>query len=82
MGRTAIHPGEHVAEQLKPLGMSAAALGARVGVPAEQVVEMLKGKRGITADTAVRLAGLFHTSPEFWLKLQALYDRRSGKGRQ
>ncbi len=76
MAMLAIHPGEHLAEELKELGMSAAELARRLDVPTNRVTEILSGKRAITADTALRLAHFFGTSAEFWLNLQSLYDLR------
>ena len=72
----AIHPGAHVAEELKELGMSAAELARRLDVPTNRVTGILKGQRSITGDTALRLAHFFGTSAEFWLNLQSLYELR------
>jgi addiction module HigA family antidote len=76
MARTPIHPGEHLAEELKELGMSAAELARRLGVPTNRVTSILNGRRAITGDTALRLAHFFGTSAEFWLNLQNLYELR------
>jgi len=76
MGRSAIHPGEHLAEQLETLNLSAAELGRRLKVPANRITEILNGQRAITGDTALRLGHFFHTSPAFWLNLQAIYELR------
>ena len=76
MARPAIHPGEHLAEQLEALEMSAAELGRKLKVPANRITEILNGQRAITGDTALRLGHFFHTSPEFWLNLQSIYDLR------
>jgi antitoxin HigA-1 len=73
---TAIHPGEHLAEELKELGMSAAELARQLDVPTNRVTEILNGKRAVTGDTALRLAHFFGTTAEFWLNLQSLYDLR------
>src|SRR3989441_12751142 len=73
---TAIHPGEHLAEELKELGMSAAELARKLNVPTNRVTGILNGQRAITGDTALRLAHFFGTSPEFWLNLQSLYELR------
>jgi addiction module HigA family antidote len=77
MGRSAIHPGEHLAEQLEELGMSAAELGRQLRVPANRITAIVHGRRAITGDTALRLGHFFGNSPEFWLNLQALYDLRT-----
>ncbi len=76
MGVTAIHPGEHLAEELKELGMSAAELARRLDVPTNRITEILNGRRAITGDSALRLAHFFGTSAEFWLNLQSVYDLR------
>ena len=73
---TAIHPGEHLAEELKGLGMSAAELVRKLDVPTNRITGILNGQRAITGDTALRLAHFFGTSAEFWLNLQSLYDLR------
>jgi antitoxin HigA-1 len=71
-----IHPGEHLAEELKEMGMSAAELSRQLGVPTNRVTQILNGRRSITGDTALRLAHFFGTSAEFWLNLQSLYEIR------
>ena len=76
MGRTAIHPGEHLAEQLEALAISAAELGRRLQVPGNRISQIVSGQRNITGDTALRLGHFFGTSPQFWLNLQATYDLR------
>jgi len=76
MARTAIHPGEHLAEELEALDMSAAALARKIRVPTNRVTQILNGTRAITGDTALRLAHFFGTSAQFWLNLQSLYDLR------
>ena len=74
MGVIAIHPGEHLAEELKALGMSAAELARKLEVPTNRITGILNGQRAITGDTALRLAHFFGTSAEFWLNLQSLYE--------
>ena len=76
MAVPAIHPGKHVAEELKELNMSAAALARKLKVPTNRISEILNGRRAITADTALRLGHYFGTSAEFWLNLQKLYELR------
>jgi addiction module HigA family antidote len=76
MGRSAIHPGEHLAEQLEELDMSAAELARQLNVPTNRITEILNGQRAVTGDTALRLGHFFGTSPEFWLNLQKLYELR------
>jgi addiction module HigA family antidote len=76
MAVTAIHPGEHLAEELEALGMSASELARKLDVPVNRVTEILNGQRGLSGDTALRLAHFFGTSAEFWLNLQSLYELR------
>jgi addiction module HigA family antidote len=71
------HPGETIKEDyLVPLGMSVNRLAGALGIGAARLNEIVRGKRGVTADTALRLARCFGTSAEFWLGLQSLYDLR------
>jgi antitoxin HigA-1 len=84
MAQTAIHPGEHLAEELSELRMSAAELARQLRVPTNRITEILNRRRAITGDTALRLAHFFGSSAEFWLNLQSLYEirlaeQRSGK---
>jgi addiction module HigA family antidote len=76
MALNAIHPGEHLAEELKELNMSAAALARQLKVPTNRITGILNGERAITGDTALRLAHFFGTTAEFWLNLQSLYELR------
>jgi addiction module HigA family antidote len=71
-----IHPGEILREELDELGLSARALAAALKVPTNRITAILNQRRGITADTALRLARFFGTSPEFWLNLQNAHDLR------
>jgi addiction module HigA family antidote len=73
---TAIHPGEHLAEELSELKMSAAELARQLKVPTNRITEILNGRRAITGDTALRLAHFFGMTAEFWLNLQSLYEIR------
>jgi antitoxin HigA-1 len=69
------HPGETILEDyLKPLRMSVNKLALELRVPATRMTEIVHGRRGVTADTALRLARYFNTTPKFWLNLQASYD--------
>lgn len=79
MAVPAIHPGEHLAEELKELNMSAAALARHLKVPTNRITGILNGQRAITGDTALRLAHFFGTSAEFWLNLQKLYELRQAE---
>ena len=70
-----VHPGEVLAEDfMKPLGLSQYRVAKDIGVPALRISQIVNGKRSITADTAMRLARYFGTSPDVWLRLQARYD--------
>ena len=76
MARTPIHPGEHLAEELRELSLSAAELARRIDVPVNRITGILNGQRGITADTALRLGHWFGTSAQYWMNLQQLYELR------
>jgi addiction module HigA family antidote len=76
MPRTPIHPGEHLAEELRELGITAAELSRQIDVPVNRITGIIHGQRGITADTALRLGHWFGTSPQFWMNLQQLYELR------
>jgi len=70
-----VHPGEILAEEfLTPLGISAYRLAKEVGISEPRAYALARGARGITADTALRFARFFGTSPEFWMNLQSHYD--------
>lgn len=75
----AIHPGEHLRDEMEELGLSARALATALRVPVNRVTEILNGRRGITADTALRLARYFGTTPEYWMNLQQLYELRKAQ---
>jgi antitoxin HigA-1 len=74
MGRLLIHPGEHLADELEALGMSANQLAKELGVPANRITQIIRGKRGITGDTALRLGRWFGTGPDIWINLQKNYE--------
>ncbi len=78
-GLPAIHPGEHLREELDELDLSARAFASAIDVPANRVAQILKGERAITADTALRLARYFGSSPDFWLNLQKMYELRKAE---
>ena len=70
-----VHPGETLREDfLKPLGLTANRLAIELRVPVTRVNDIVRGRRAITADTALRLARYFGTTPHFWMNLQANYD--------
>ncbi len=80
-GMRPIHPGEILREEfLLPLNLSANALAIALGVPAPRINDIARERRGVTADTALRLARYFGTSAEFWMGLQADYDLRIAAG--
>lgn len=73
--RITTHPGEILSEEfLKPLDLSVNALALSLRVPATRIAAIVKCKRAVTADTALRLARFFRTSPDFWMNLQAMHD--------
>ena len=80
MPRTPIHPGEHLAEELRELGISAAELSRQIDVPVNRITGIIHGQRGITADAALRLGHWFGTSPQFWMNLQQNYELRLAEG--
>ena len=71
-----MHPGEVLAEELEDLGLSANALAKALDVPTNRVTAILKGQRGVTADTALRLARYFGTTPQLWQNLQKAFELR------
>jgi len=75
-----VHPGEVLREEfLGPMGLSAHELGKLIHVPASRVNDIVREKRGVTADTAVRFAKFFGTSEQFWMNLQTAYEIRSAR---
>lgn len=75
-----VHPGEILNEEfLKSLGVSQYRLATDIGVPPRRINEIVLGKRGISADTALRLGRYFGTSPQFWMNLQGRYDLETQK---
>ncbi len=75
-----VHPGECLREDyLIPLEMSVNALAKALKVPTPRINDVVLGRRGVTADTAIRLARYFNTTPQFWLNLQAEYDLRTAE---
>ena len=75
-GMRPVHPGEILREELEELGMSASALAKVLGVPTNRITAILNGQRGITADTALRLARYFGTTPQLWQNLQKAFELR------
>ena len=75
-GMRPVHPGEILREELEELGMSAKAIARELGVPQNRISDILRGRRGITADTSLRLARYLNTTPQVWLNLQKAYELR------
>ena len=76
----AIHPGEIIKEEyLEPLNMSANALAVALRVPAPRINDVIRQKRGLSIDTALRLAKYFNTTAQFWMNLQVSYDLKIAK---
>ena len=75
-GMRPVHPGEILGEELEELGLSANALAKALDVPTNRVTAILKGQRGITADTALRLSCYFGTTPQLWQNLQKAFELR------
>ncbi len=71
-----VHPGEILAEELQELGMSASALAKALDVPTNRITAILKGQRGMTANTALRLSRYFGTTPQLWMNLQKTFELR------
>ena len=71
-----VHPGEILRDELEELGLSANAMAHALDVPANRISAILKGQRGVTADTALRLSRFFGTTPQVWLNLQKTYELR------
>jgi antitoxin HigA-1 len=74
MARILIHPGEHLADELKALNMSANELAKELGVPTNRLTQIIAGRRGISGDTALRLGKWFGTGPDIWMNLQKNYE--------
>ena len=78
-GMRPVHPGEILGDEMEELGLSANSLANALSVPANRITAILKGQRGVTADTALRLARYFGTSPQFWLNLQKTFELRQAE---
>ena len=75
-GMRPVHPGEILREEIETLGLSANALSRALGVPVNRITMILNGQRGVSADTALRLARYFGTTPQLWLNLQKTWELR------
>ena len=78
-GMKPVHPGEVLRNELDELGLSANALSKELGVPVNRVTMILNGQRGVSADTALRLARYFGTTPQLWLNLQKTWELRQAE---
>lgn len=76
MARPVIHPGEILADELAELGVTPTELARQINVPANRITQIVRGQRGITGDTALRLGHWFGTSAQFWVNLQGAHDIR------
>ncbi len=76
MSRPPIHPGEILADELKEIGVTPTELARQVQVPPNRISEIIRGRRSITGDTALRLGHWFGSTPQFWINLQSAYDLR------
>ena len=84
LSKTPIHPGKHLGEELRATGLTAAEFARKLRVPVNRITRIINGQRSMSADTALRVAHFFGTTPEFWLNLQSLYEiriaeRKSGR---
>ena len=79
MSRTPIHPGEILKDELEEIGISAAELARQLRVPENRMSEVMRGRRNITADTALRLGKWFGSSAVFWMNLQKNYELRKAE---
>lgn len=80
MAREPIHPGEILADELEEIGITATHLSREIGVPPNRMLEIIRGRRNITADTALRLGQFFGTGGELWMNLQKTYDLDKARG--
>jgi addiction module HigA family antidote len=76
MSKPLIHPGQHLSDELKDIGVTPTELARQIEVPANRISEIIRARRSITGDTALRLSHWFGTTPQFWMNLQSAYDLR------
>ena len=79
MAREPIHPGEFLVDELEEIGITATELSRQIDVPPNRISQIIRGKRDVTADTALRLGQFFGTGPELWVNLQKSYDLDKAK---
>jgi addiction module HigA family antidote len=76
MSKPPVHPGRYLADELRDIGVTPTELARQIDVPANRISEIIRGRRSITGDTALRLSHWFGTTPQFWMNLQSAYDIR------
>ena len=79
MNRKPIHPGEFLVDELEEIGITPTELSRQIDVPPNRISQIVRGKRDVTADTALRLGRFFGTGPELWMNLQNAYDLDKAK---
>jgi addiction module HigA family antidote len=79
MAREPIHPGEFLIDELEEIEITATELSRQIDVPPNRISQIIRGKRDVTADTALRLGQFFGTGPELWINLQKAYDLDKAK---
>ena len=81
MNRKPIHPGEFLVDELEEIGITPTELSRQINVPPNRISQIVRGKRDVTADTALRLGRFFGTGPELWMNLQKAYDLDKAKAK-
>lgn len=76
VSKAPVHPGQYLADELKEIGVTPTELARQIDVPPNRLSEIIRGRRSITGDTALRLSHWFGTTPQFWMNLQSAYDVR------
>lgn len=76
MSKSPVHPGVYLADELRDIGVTPTELARQIEVPPNRLSEIIRGRRSITGDTALRLSHWFGTTPQFWMNLQSAYDVR------
>ena len=77
MSKPPVHPGQYLADELKDIGVTPTELARQIDVPPNRLSEIIRGRRSITGDTALRLSHWFGTTPQFWMNLQTSYDLKT-----
>ncbi|MEN3975131.1 HigA family addiction module antitoxin [Emcibacter sp. SYSU 3D8] len=76
MSKAPVHPGQYLADALQDIGVTPTELARQIDVPANRLSEIIRGRRSITGDTALRLSHWLGTTPQFWMNLQSAHDLR------